>query len=169
MRFFRRLLDWQNLCEEENYLLLFKTIFSMEREMYNPNLQQNGMCPSSINLPTMTNLPHSQMGNPRFAGNGVSMMIAPGFSPHHQFLQPVYIMDHQNQIHLINVQVSRLTIQCIYTIIIRASHEHLTAVVLICFLNIPICNAVLVTWHRLSLIPAPLQISDNSSVVQIDD
>ena len=72
--------------------------------MFNPNQHQNGMFPpSSMNLPSMANLAPNQMANPRFPGNGMPMMI-PGFPPQ-QFVQPVYIMDHQNQIHLINVQV----------------------------------------------------------------
>ena len=72
--------------------------------MYNPH--QNGMFPqSAMNLPSMANLQQNQMqGQPRFPGNGVPVMMGPGF-PQQQFVQPVYIMDHQNQIHLINVQV----------------------------------------------------------------
>ena len=66
--------------------------------MYNPH--QNGMFPqSAMNLPSMANLQQNQM-----PGNGVPVMMGPGF-PQQQFVQPVYIMDHQNQIHLINVQV----------------------------------------------------------------
>lgn len=75
--------------------------------MFNPH--QNGMFPpSSMNLPSMQNLPQNQIpGHPRYPGNGVPMMMGgPGYpQQQQQFVQPVYIMDHQNQIHLINVQV----------------------------------------------------------------
>ena len=78
--------------------------------MYNPH--QNGMNfpPSQVNLPSMQNIQSSGVpqiashGVPRFPPGAMQMMF--GQFPHqNQFVQPVYIMDHHNQIHLINVQV----------------------------------------------------------------
>ena len=83
-------------------------------KMYNPH--QNGMNfpPSQMNLPSMQNLQNSgvpqnlgaQMQQPRFPPGAMQMMFGQ-FPPQNQFVQPVYIMDHHNQIHLINVQVMK--------------------------------------------------------------
>ena len=43
------------------------------------------------------------------AGNYMQPMMMPGYAPNPGYFQPVYLMDHNNQIHMINMQVSTYT------------------------------------------------------------